>query len=350
MPAVAPQSPALTPQSLPGYLARKGYIRAGEKVTIRTLGGGVSNVVFLVEWTGEAHQRWVVKQSLGKLRVRDDWRSERERIFREAEAIGILRGVLGSPSLPEIIGIDRANYTFIMTAAPAGSETWKSLLLKGRVDLRVARQAAVLLADLMKAGRDRPALRRQFEDRKVFDQLRTDPYYRTTAARHSELRPAYEALIADSLEIRTSLVHGDFSPKNMLVNGRNIWLIDFEAVHWGDPAFDTGFLLNHLLLKAFYQPPCRARYFEAAREFWRALQQHAGPGWDERIERMTFRHLGALMLARVDGKSPVEYIRDEPTKERVRQTARRILLEPPAKLEEAVSIVEEKLGGLKADC
>ena len=82
----------------------------------------------------------------------------------------------------------------------------------------------------------------EFWDRTVFDQLRIDPYYRTTASRHPELRREFDDLIATSLEIRTSLVHGDYSPKNMLVRGENIFLIDFEVVHWGDPSFDAAFL------------------------------------------------------------------------------------------------------------
>ncbi|HLW78118.1 MAG TPA: phosphotransferase, partial [Terriglobia bacterium] len=192
------------------------------------------------------------------------------------------------------------------------------------------------------ASRADPSFRRRFRDRKVFDQLRIDPYYRTTAARHPDVRPAIEELIRRSLRIRQALVHGDYSPKNILVRGGRIFLIDFEVVHWGDPTFDFGFLLNHLFLKAFHQPRFADVYFGAAREFWQATLTASGAYYDA-LEEMTLRHLGALMLARIDGKSPVEYISDEATKERVRRTAKRILLDPPASLTGVIRRVQDEI-------
>lgn len=184
----------LTPDNLPDYLARRGLALKHEALAVRELGGGVSNIVLLVEWeepSGQEH-RWVTKQSLEKLRVKDDWRSDRGRIFREAESIQALRPALGDSALPEVLHIDHENYLFIMTAAPAGSVVWKDSLLKGSVDLAVAR--------LIHASRTDPQYQRQFEDRIVFDQLRIDPYYRTTAARHPDLRPVFEALMVEAFE------------------------------------------------------------------------------------------------------------------------------------------------------
>ena len=214
-------------------------------------------------------------------------------------------------------------------------------MLGRRADLAVAREAGAFLAEMIAASRDDPRFREKFGDRSVFDQLRIDPYYRTTAARHPDVATALQDLIGDSWKIQTALVHGDYSPKNMLVRREKIFLIDFEVIHWGDPAFDSGFLLNHLFLKAFHQRSVAEIFIEAAREFWKTLlnalmfeQRAAGD-----FERMTVRHLGGLMLARIDGKSPVEYIQDQETKERVRRAAKRILLERPERLEEVVTMV-----------
>ncbi len=146
------------------------------------------------------------------------------------------------------------------------------------------------------------------------------------------MRGAIEKLIDDSWQIRTALVHGDYSPKNLLVKGEHIFLIDFEVAHWGDPAFDAAFLLNHLFLKAFHQPRFGELYFSAAREFWAELLDGTEQTALGNFEWMTLRHLGALMLARIDGKSPVEYIRDDAVKERVRRFASRLLLESPQDL------------------
>jgi Ser/Thr protein kinase RdoA (MazF antagonist) len=332
---------ALSARNVPAYFVARGLATSADDLLVQEMGGGVSNVVLLVQFKGRPDRRWVVKQSLGKLRVEDDWRSERDRIFREAEAIQMLRDSLGPDSLPEIVDVDRASYAYIMTAAPPGAEPWKSLLLRGDVDAGIAGTAGRLLAKLITAGRQVPALRDRFEDQTIFDQLRIDPYYRTTAERHPELRSAYDALIADSWRIRVSVVHGDYSPKNILVKDGNVCLIDFEVVHWGDPAFDAAFLLNHLFLKACHKPFYAALYFGAVREFWRSLLEGAGGECGTGFERMTTRHLGALMLARIDGKSPVEYITDDPTKQRVRGLARQILLEPANNLEEAVAMAQE---------
>ena len=329
----------LSAEDLPDYLRSRGLAARDDRLDVRALGGGVSNLVLLVEWPGNPGRRWVVKQSLGKLRVKDDWRSDRGRIFREADSIRALRPFLGERALPEVVHIDAENFLFVMTAAPAGSLVWKDSLLEGVVDLGIANQAGRLLARMINASRSDARFREDFADQTVFDQLRVDPYYRTTAARHPEARRELEELIADSREIRTALVHGDYSPKNMLVKGGNIFLIDFEVIHWGDPAFDSAFLLNHLFLKALYQPRFAARYFEATREFVRAAHQELDREDWPKFEAMTCRHLGGLMLARIDGKSPVEYIRDEATRQRVRAVSLRILRARPNCVEEIVGIV-----------
>ncbi len=309
------------------YLAGQGLWPPGLPMSVRELGGGVSNTVLLVEGKGSRgeERRWVVKQSLEKLRVKDDWRSERNRIFREAEAIQALGPVLGPETVPQIVHVGHNDYLFVMTAAPAGSATWKEALLEGQVNMAVARQAGKLLARMITASHHHPSFRTAFAERAVFDQLRIDPYYRTTAARHPDVCPLIRKLIHDSWQTRSALVHGDFSPKNMLVQDTHIFLIDFEVVHWGDPAFDAGFLLNHLFLKAFHQPQFAGPYFLAAREFWGELVRGTAALGD--FETMTLRHLGALMLARIDGKSPVEYIRDETTKEHARRFAKWLMLE-----------------------
>jgi 5-methylthioribose kinase len=340
------QGTLLSAGNVQDYLADHGLWPRGAPAFIHELGGGVSNTVLLVEGeaAGGVERRWVVKQSLEKLRVQDDWRSERGRIFREAEAIQALRPVLGQAAVPQVVYIDRENYLFVMTAGPPGSVMWKEYLLEGRVDMEVARQAGALLALMVTSSQRDPSFQTVFADRTVFDQLRIDPYYRTTAARHPDVRPVIGKLIEDSWQIRSAIVHGDYSPKNMLVRENNIFLIDFEVVHWGDPAFDAGFLLNHLFLKAFHQPQLCHLYFAAVREFWKELLRGSEKAALGDFENMTLRHLGALMLARIDGKSPVEYIRDEITRGRVRRFAKRLLLERPRRLEETLVGAEKAVG------
>jgi 5-methylthioribose kinase len=333
----------LNPQNVHSYLAARQLAKQADAISVSELGGGVSNIVLLLEWRGDPGRRWVLKQSLEKLRVQDDWRSERARIYREAEAIEALRPALGESALPEIIHIDRDNFVYVMTAAPAGAVSWKEHLLAGEVDLRVAAEAGLLLGRMIKASRADTALRQQFADRTVFDQLRIDPYYRTTARRHPDVRAALVQLVSNSWNIQSALVHGDYSPKNMLVSDGQIFLIDFEVIHWGDPAFDAGFLLNHLFLKSFHQPQFAAGYFAAVRDFWKTLSTEVPELVNRGFEALTVRHLGGLMLARIDGKSPAEYIRDEDVKERVRSVAKQILREQPQSLEDVIDMVADGL-------
>ncbi|HXH48297.1 MAG TPA: aminoglycoside phosphotransferase family protein [Terriglobia bacterium] len=329
----------LTPETLGAYLVEHGLASDPAGLSIRELGGGVSNFVSLVEGPGI---RWVAKQSLGKLRVKDNWTSQRERVFREAAAIEALGSILNG-AVPQVVHVDYTNFLYVMTAAPEDSVVWKKVLLDGEVSVRVAESAGRLLATMIKASQSDPSFREQFADRTVFDELRIDPYYRTTAARCEEARHALEELIEDSWKIQTSLVHGDYSPKNMLVRGGVVFLIDFEVVHWGDPAFDSAFLLNHLMLKSFHQPQFVDLYSQAAQAFWQALVTDLSGAQTVDFESMTVRHLGGLMLARMDGKSPVEYIHDEGVKSQVRRTAKRLLAERPGSLRAALELVAQSV-------
>jgi aminoglycoside phosphotransferase (APT) family kinase protein len=107
--------------------------------------------------------------------------------------------------------------------------------MAGEVNVETAARIGELLAGIVRYGWRRPACEAVFGDQTVFDQLRLDPYYRSTALRHPDLAPHFERLLADSQSRRVSLVHGDWSPKNFLVWGDQVMAIDFEVIHYGDP-------------------------------------------------------------------------------------------------------------------
>jgi 5-methylthioribose kinase len=251
----------LTAASAPEYLTGRG-VPAPRSVV--ELGGGVSNTVLLVEGDGG---RFVLKQSLGKLRVEQDWFSDRERIFRESAAMRKLSSWLPKGAAPEVLWEDRECCLFAMSAAPEGAETWKSKLMRGQVDERAAARIGGMLAAIVRESWHDAASERDFGDQTVFDQLRLDPYYRATAVRHPDLAGHFAALMRASSERRCALVHGDWSPKNFLIDGSGVMAIDFEVIHFGDPAFDAAFLLNHLALKSFKLPPHRVALADAARAF-----------------------------------------------------------------------------------
>jgi 5-methylthioribose kinase len=305
------------------YLASRGMALPGAH--IRELGGGVSNTVLLVE---SGAGGFVLKQALGKLRVEQEWLSDRDRIFRESAALRKLAPLLPAGSLPTVLFEDRENFIFAMSAAPTGSRCWKDLLLAGEILPATAERAGTLLATMAGATWRSSEWEDEFGGRTIFDQLRIDPYYRTAARKHPDLALRAARLIEESAARRVSLTHGDWSPKNFLVDGALVMVIDFEVVHFGDPSFDSAFLLNHLLLKSLYRPQWADAYRAAADRFWRAFRAGVPP--EDWIEPATIEHLGWLMLARVDGKSPAEYLRDPALVDRVRSFARRLIVAPPA--------------------
>lgn len=288
---------------------------------IRMLSGGVSSNVFLAE---NGDRRVVVKQALPQLRVEAEWLCDRRRATTEALALDTLGELLGEGTVPLLLASDPEQYTFAMSAAPENAGSWKERLLAGNCEPAVARAAGQALALLI----DRTAGRFQseFGDMTIFDDLRLDAYYRYTGVRHPDLAGYFSSLIDDCYNRRFSLVHGDFSPKNMLTDGNSAMIIDWECVHYGNPAFDMAFLLNHLLLKSFVRPERMGELELLAQEFTDALSG-AGPDW---LAESAFRHWPGLLLARMDGKSPVEYIRDPSQRAGIRELARDLIANPAA--------------------
>ncbi|MGH9659503.1 MAG: phosphotransferase family protein, partial [Bryobacteraceae bacterium] len=192
------------------YLRSRGV----EAIRATELGGGVSNRVWLVETPRE---RLVLKQALGRLRVEEEWLSDRARVFRESAALKALAPCLPAGSVPLVLFEDAREFAFAMTAAGPESANWKDLLLAGDAREDTAETVGRLLARIATATWEKPDWEREFRDQTVFHQLRVDPYYRFTAARHPAQASHFERVMAESSARRVCLVHGDWSPKNFLV-------------------------------------------------------------------------------------------------------------------------------------
>ena len=236
--------------------------------------------------------------------------------------------------VPQVLWEDRQNYLYAMTAAPDKHRTWKEMLLAG--DLESSRELAEacgrMLGQLHKASWRDQDISSRLEDRSYFDRLRLDPYYRQIGRVHADLAPAIERLIESVWQNGCSLVHGDFSPKNLLVWPGHLMLIDFEVGHFGDPAFDLGFFLTHLVLKSIWARERRKEYLAIADEFWRSYELTIKPAiaadeWATLEQRMLW-NLAGCMLARVDGKSPVDYLTSGQP-QAVREVACQWITSPP---------------------
>lgn len=290
-----------------------------QRPTAHLLLGGVSSDVALI---ADAERRFVVKQSIPNLRVAADWPVHPSRIWREVAALRAIAPSLPQGAVPAVVYESREEYLYAMTAAPEGAESWKEQLLAGHIDMSLAGYLGAVHAAMLRLPNPRP----EFDDITFFEELRIDPYYRHTGERYPELREAFARGAEACRSHRWALVHGDFSPKNVMAGSGVAMVLDWECVHWGDPAFDTGFILNHLLLKSFHRPQDRPLLARAAGAYLEAVS--AVPFAD------TMVHLPLLLLCRVDGKSPVEYISRDEVREAIRRYARSLLAEPAGTVDE----------------
>lgn len=329
--------------SLLEYLRRTARIGEKEEPLFEVLAGGVSNrTVRVTRLNGES---WVIKQALAKLRVKADWFSDPARVHREALGLRGLKELAPPDAVPAFIFEDHTHHLLAMQAVPVPHENWKTLLLAGQLDFAHVTQFGQILGTIHRSAAERRAeIELALADRSFFDTLRLEPYYRFTAGRQPEAAPFFDNLIADTLASRITLVHGDYSPKNILICQDRLILLDHEVIHWGDPAFDLGFSLTHLLSKAHHLPAKRAAFLDAARHYWNEYRRIAGelallPG----LEGRAVRHTLGCLLARVDGRSPLEYLTDD-ERNRQRALVLGLLRSPPERLTELFGVFGETLG------
>jgi len=313
----------------------KQYASRGEPVSFEKLKGGVSNRVVRVTWA-DGHD-WVVKQALAKLRVSVDWFSSPERIVVEARALRWLNRLAPSGTTPSLTFEDAAAHLMAMEAIPIDHENWKSVLLSGRVIPDHFEQFGSLLGTIhRKSAESGPELRKAFADTSYFDSLRLGPYYRYAAQNTPAAASFLETLAEETLRHKLSLVHGDFSPKNALVYRGKLILLDYEVVHFGDPAFDVGFGLTHFLSKAHHLGKRRTRLANAAALFWRVYFNEITPlGWNA-IEPRAVRHTLGCLLARVAGKSPLEYLTAEEAT-RQKDVTLQLIANPPITITDLIA-------------
>lgn len=310
-------------RALGAYLVRRGLVAPTAAVDVRPLPGGVSNDVVAVRGPGLDA---VVKRALGRLRVAEEWLADPARLDTEGRALR-LAGQLAPGAVPEVV--DLADGYLVIERAPDTWTTWKSDLLDGRVDVLVAERLGRLLGAWQRGTADSAEVGRDFGDVTAFRQLRVDPFHRTVAQRHPDLADVVLQTVDVMEAARTCLVHGDYTPKNVLVGPGDdgLWVIDWEVAHVGDPTFDPAWTVGHLMLKAVHRPPSAAALASAARAFLAGLAA-ALSGEVPVDAAQLVRQTGCLLLARVDGKSPADYLTPD-ERDRTRALARRILATPP---------------------
>lgn len=333
------------PEELLRYLRERGHVGVSELPAITVLRGGVSNrTVFVERTSGES---FVLKQALPKLRVQVNWECDPRRAHREALALRVLERFAPAGAITPLRFEDEAHHLLAMAAVPPPHEIWKSLLLAGQVDPGHVRQFGELLGRVHRESAKHLAeLPADLLDRSFFEALRIEPYYAFAATRNPVAAPFYSTLIAETRAQQVALVHGDYSPKNILVHRERLVLLDHEVAHVGDPAFDVGFALTHLLSKALHLPAQREALLGVAIVFWETWRQAAGQvAAAAGISSRAVRHTLGCLLARVDGRSPLEYLAPA-ERDQQRAVVLALMQRPPEDVGELV----RQFGGALRSC
>jgi len=306
-----------------------GLIASDEQPDLLALTGGVSSLIVRAD---TRRGPVCIKQALAELKVASHWRAPLERNHAEVAWMQLAMQVMPD-AVPALLGEDAESFAYAMQwLDPEGHPVWKAQLRDGLVHADFAAQVARYLVRLHAASADQPALAQAFAHDSHFFALRLDPYFGATASVHADCARALQALITRTATTKRALVHGDISPKNILAGPNGPIFLDAECAWYGDPAFDPAFCLCHLLAKCLWQPQHCAAYLASFDAFAEAYLE--GVTWEARVEiEARIAHLlPALMLARIDGKSPLEYLTDAAVKDRMRQFARQWLLQPGAQL------------------
>ena len=308
-----------TAQGVLDSLRRMQLVGPDEEPPITPLTGGVSSLIVRVDTV--ASGPLCLKRALPQLKVAALWEAPVQR--NRAEVLWMqVAGQIVPHAVPAILGHDPQDNSFAMAyLEPADYPVWKQQLLSGVADPKTASALGQLLVAIHSATAGSAAMAARFANDANFYALRLEPYFVETARRHPECAAVLLRLVDTTAGCKRALVHGDVSPKNILVGPHGPVLLDAECAWYGDPAFDLAFCLNHLLLKSVPRPSASGDYLRCFNAL--ASSYLAQVEWEPaaQLEQRAAALLAALLLARIDGKSPVEYITTEADRDRVRRAA-----------------------------
>jgi aminoglycoside phosphotransferase (APT) family kinase protein len=314
-----------------GALARLGLLQGDEAPRFTRLAGGVSSDIWRVDLVSGPV---CVKRALPKLRVQQDWFAPVERNAYEAAWMRFAAAVVPE-AVPELLGQDETAGILVMAYLdPDSHRLWKADLQEGHADPDVARAVGNRLVRIHARSANDPKVAATFATDQIFYDIRLEPYLVASARAHPDRADALHGLVETTARTKGALVHGDVSPTNILVGPRGPVFLDAECAWYGDPAFDLAFCLNHLLLKCLWTPGAAHRFLDCFDVL--ATAYLAGVGWEPQgaLEARAAGLLPGLFLARIDGKSPVEYVAERADQERVRRVARALLADPVERLHE----------------
>jgi fructosamine-3-kinase len=313
------------------FLRQNGLLNPSETATFSPLEGGVSSDIWRVD---TPNNTLCIKAALAKLKVEMDWYAPVERNAYEVAWMRKANQIVPD-SAPDILADDAKNGLFAMTYLPPGTfPNWKNQLRDGITDPDFSRSVGQTISQIHFSTKNDTTIQQQFQTGHIFHAIRLEPYLEATAAVHPDLHAPLMALSDITARTECALVHGDVSPKNILVGPDGPKFLDAECAWYGDPAFDLAFCLNHFLLKCLWKPKFRQGYLSCFDAMVAGYRDGGGETDVVDIQVRAARLLPGLMLGRIDGRSPVEYLTDPDHKNRVRRVSTDLLKSPPADLSE----------------
>lgn len=321
------------------YLIQRGIVQSGDGHSVHYCKGGVSGTVVYLDLPGKTPM--IIKQALAQLKVKDTWLCDPNRMGVEYDSNRIFHDLMPD-NAPEVYFYDDVNYIYGREAVPDGCAMWKSDLMSGLLDFEVARKSIETLVEVHNHCAGNQEMAERFASKAVFYDLRIDPYITFTVKKYPALQEAADRVSREMMENNISLVHGDYSPKNIMVVGRGISVLDYEVAHYGHPAFDLAFFTNHFMLKSIQFPELSGAFRTMLRYMTNIYMDKMAYMDKDVLEECTVRTLAFLMLARVDGKSPVEYMVGHAEKQqRVRDIAFALLDRKAETFDQVLAIAAE---------
>ena len=321
------------------YLLNKNVISKEEGYTIKYCSGGVSGSVAFV-YAGK--KPMIVKQALAQLKVKETWLCDPNRMNIEQESNRIYHDIMPTCT-PEVYFYDSDNYIYCREAVPENCTMWKEDLMSGLLDYECARKVIEALLLVHEKCSINEKIKETFASKDIFYNLRISPYIEFVLKKYPELTDHAKPLVSALMDSEITLIHGDFSPKNIMINGREISILDFEVAHFGHPMFDLAFFCNHFILKAIKHKQWSDSFLNMLTYMMDIYFN--GISYMDKVELETqfVKLLSLMMLARVDGKSPVEYLTEDSDKEFVRKCAFSMIKENITTYKNTVSIIKQEL-------
>ena len=321
------------------YLKKRNIIKINEEYSFRYLGGGVScTVIFL--WVGD--REIIIKQALEQLKTKEVWKCDPNRMNIEYESNRVYHELVPECA-PEVYFYDEENYIYGREALPEDWRMWKEDLLKGLLNFSSSAKVIDALSTVHNSCAGDKEVKKIFENKEIFYQLRVSPYIEFVVGKHPELSRFSEEVNGFLMDESITLVHGDFSPKNIMTDGEAVSVLDHEVAHYGHPAFDLAFFSTHFVLKAVKNKAWAAAYLVMLssmldRYFKNVTFMDRGKLESDYVKTWAF-----IILARVDGKSPAEYIVEDFDKELVRKIAFRIFEAEDWNFDNVVFMIREEV-------